>query len=253
MPKIISTFKHLDGIGDKKEFEIWQNGILNWDEYIKNQKRKSLFFDNDLEFSIKALESFDVDFFANKLDKKDYFRLALSFPKNVMFLDIETTGLSFYYDHITMIGWSMDSEYNFYINGIDKKEKFIDALNKAKVIITFNGTKFDLPFIEQEFKEIVFPKCHIDLMYMCRRLGLKGGQKNIENKINFKRPKELQDKGGYEATIFWYMYKQGDKSSLINLIKYNFYDIKGMSFIFDYCIKEFYKKEGTDGKGIKIA
>ena len=243
MPKIISTFKHLDGIGDKKEFEIWQNGILNWDEYIKNQKRKSLFFNNDLEFSIKALESFDVDFFANKLDKKDYFRLALSFPKNVMFLDIETTGLSFYYDHITMIGWSMEGEYSFYINGIDKKEKFIDALNKAKVIITFNGTKFDLPFIKKEFKEIVFPKCHIDLMYMCRRLGLKGGQKNIENKINFKRPKELQDKGGYEATIFWYMYKQGDKSSLINLIKYNFYDIKGMSFIFDYCIKEFYKKE----------
>lgn len=243
MPKITSTFKHLDGIGDKKEFEIWRNGILNWDEYIDDQKHKSLFFDNDLKLSIEALESYDVGFFTDRLDKKDYFRLALSFPKNVMFLDIETTGLSFYYDHITMIGWSLNGKYSFYINSIDKKKKFIGALSKAKVIITFNGTKFDLPFIKQEFKDAIFPKCHIDLMYMCRRLGLKGGQKIIENKINFKRPKGLQDKSGYEATIFWDMYKWGDKSSLVNLIKYNFYDIKGMSFIFDNCVKELYKKE----------
>ena len=248
MLKITSTFKHLDGIGDKKEFEIWRNGILNWDKYIDNQKRKSLFFDdNDLKLSIEALESCDVNFFADRLNKKDYFRLALSFPQNTMFLDIETTGLSFYYDHITMIGWVMNGEYDYYVSGVDKKEKFIKVLNKAKVIITFNGTRFDLPFIKQEFKDtIIFPKCHIDLMYMCRRLGLKGGQKIIENKINFKRPKGLQDKGGYEATIFWDKYKWGDKSSLVNLIKYNFYDIKGMTCIFDYCVKELYKREKYD-------
>jgi uncharacterized protein YprB with RNaseH-like and TPR domain len=40
-------------------------------------------------------------------------------------LDIETTGLSRYYNNITIVGWSIGNKYNVYI-----KEKMIIALDK---------------------------------------------------------------------------------------------------------------------------
>jgi len=242
---IKSTFIHLNKVGNKTEKELWTKKIFTWDAYQSQIENTNLFFDrtiSKLSESFQALENNDVDFFANTLPKKEYFRLALSFPQDVIFLDIETTGLSRYYDHITMIGWSLNGEYDYYVQGIDKEDKFREALNKSKIIVTFNGAIFDIPFIKNYFKDIKTPQCHIDLRFLAKGVDLSGGQKSIEDQIGFKRSKSLKNTDGYMATVFWDEYKWGKKSSLEKLIAYNHSDVEGMKAILDYCIKKLYIK-----------
>ena len=168
---IQSTFLHLNKFGKKIESTLWSKNILTWNDYIALEQSGNLFFDKSLSVlgdSFKALESKDLDFFAKKLPKSSYFRLALSFPEDVMFLDIETTGLSRFYDHITMIGWSVGSTYGYYVNGISDNNEFIDAISRAKVLVTFNGGIFDIPFIKSMFNDIKVPDCHIDLRFFAK-------------------------------------------------------------------------------------
>ena len=70
------------------------------------------------------------------------------FRAKFIFLDIETTGLSQNYDEITMIGVHGGDGIKVFINSIDLKD-LPQALKWCKVIVTFNGARFDLPFIEQ--------------------------------------------------------------------------------------------------------
>jgi uncharacterized protein YprB with RNaseH-like and TPR domain/predicted nuclease with RNAse H fold/dephospho-CoA kinase len=241
---IKSTFIHLNKVGLKTEKELWAKMILTWEDYQTTIEKKDLFFNEEfsrLKKSFQAFNSKNIDFFAEELPKSEYYRLALSFPEDVIFLDIETTGLSQYYDHITMIGWSIDGEYDYYVHGINNESKFREALKKAKIIVTFNGSIFDIPFIKNYFEDIETPLCHIDLRFFAKKAGLSGGQKSIEDQIGFKRNKSLKDTNGYMATVLWDEYKWGKKTSLEKLIAYNHSDVEGMKSILDYCIKHIYK------------
>lgn len=244
---IKSTFIHLSKIGLKTENELWLKKTLTWDDYQRDIENTNLFFDKSssrLFESYQALDNNDIEFFANTLPRKEYFRLALSFPSDVLFLDIETTGLSRYYDHITMIGWSINGEYDYYVQGIHQENKFREALSKAKIIVTFNGAIFDIPFIKNYFKNVETPLCHVDLRFLAKGIDLSGGQKSIEDQIGFKRSKALKSTDGYMATVLWDEYKWGKKSSLEKLIAYNHSDVEGMKAILDFCIKKIYIKNG---------
>ncbi len=149
-----------------------------------------------------------------------------------MFLDIESTGLSRYYDNITIIGWSIGGKYEFFIQNEDSK-KFYKAVENAKAIVTFNGNIFDIPFIHQEFPGVKIPLSHVDLRFFAKKDNFSGGQKIIEEEIGFKRPKELNTIKGETAPILWYKYRFGNIKDLEKLIYYNYVDIEGMKFIFD--------------------
>lgn len=242
---IKSTYIHLQGFGKLTEKKLWESGVLCWDDYVEQEKQKTLFFEESisvLKSSYDAYSSKNIDFFSETLPRADYYRLALTFPEDVLFLDIETTGLSSYYDYVTMVGWSQKDNYNYYIHGLHDISKLKDALNKAKIIVTFNGSIFDIPFLKKHFRELSFPKTHIDLRFLSKSNGLEGGQKKIEKTIGFKRPKSLKETSGFTATLLWDEYKWGKKTSLEKLVAYNHSDIEGMKVILDYCIKNIYKK-----------
>ena len=89
---IQSTFIHLDKLGEHKERELWNKKILSWGDYQENIEKTNLFFeskDSKLYSSFKALDQKDIEYFANKIKKTEYYRLAISFPEDVLFLDIE--------------------------------------------------------------------------------------------------------------------------------------------------------------------
>lgn len=142
-----STFLHLKGIGKKTERTLWNKGITTWESYAGSfQKQLPLFSEyavnNPISESIAAYENDDLAFFAETLPTSEYYRIALEFPQDVIFLDIETTGLSHYYDIITIVGWSLGKEYGVYINGQDDT-RLRAALAQAKAIVTFNGIMFE--------------------------------------------------------------------------------------------------------------
>lgn len=181
-------------------------------------------------------------FFAKTLSTSEYYRVALEFPQDVLFLDIETTGLSVYYDIITLVGWSLGEEYGVYINGQDDT-LLRKALTRAKVLVTFNGIMFDLKFIDKHFNTPAIPPVHLDLRFFAKRVGLSGGQKSIEKEIGFKRKSKIEDMLGEAAPILWHKYRRGDQKAMKRLIEYNHADIEGMKWILDVCTERYFEKE----------
>jgi len=186
--------------------------------------------------SKEALDKEDADYFALSLPKQEHYRIALSFPSKTLFLDIETTGLSRYYDSITLVGWSTGREYNAYIKG-DDPEPLRKALAEAKAIVTFNGSLFDVPFLREEFPELRMPAAHVDLRFLAKRVGLVGGQKEVESTVGLHRPGVLSSLRGEAAPLLWHRYRRGDLESLRLLLSYNHADIEGMKFILDTVIE----------------
>ena len=156
-------------------------------------------------------------------------------PERVLFLDIETTGLSHYYDEITVIGWSFGGHAKTFVKGQDPKY-FRDDVARAGALVTFNGIRFDTKFIRRDFQDILFPETHIDLRYLCRRVGLKGGQKAIEDTLGINLRGDLATMGGAEAVLLWHQYVRGDLKALRNLIRYNRIDVAAMGAILDEVI-----------------
>jgi uncharacterized protein YprB with RNaseH-like and TPR domain/predicted nuclease with RNAse H fold/dephospho-CoA kinase len=247
------TFRHLKGIGAKKERELWNSNIYSWNDFDLNQakqERQLLLFEdreNNLENTIlnssrQALEKKDIDFFAKSLPREEYYRIALTFPDETLFLDIETTGLSKYYDDIILIGLGINNSYQVYIQGQDVS--FLKKrISKSKVIVTFNGSLFDIPFIRQEFPDLQIPSVHIDLRFLAKRVGLSGGQKKIEKQIGIKRFNELSGVFGDTAPLLWHKYCKGDLDSLKLLISYNHADIEGMKHIFDVVVERLMQQQ----------
>lgn len=243
---IRNTFLHFKNINTRTEKELWKQGILTWEDYAARQPRQLSLFEGasyppGVHDSLAALATENISYFAERLHPHEFYRLALTFPNDILFLDIETTGLSIYYDIITLIGWSLGSEYGVYING-DDESLLAQVMRKAKLIVTFNGTLFDLKFIKKNFPSINLPCYHIDLRFFAKRVGMTGGQKAIEEQIGFRRNDTIEGILGEAAPILWHKYRRGDVDSLKKLIEYNHADVEGMKVILDKCIELFVAK-----------
>ena len=233
-----NTFRHLSGFGALKERRLWVQGIRDWDGYERRLRAQfSLFsqLDNvassELAASKRALGAGDADFFAARLPKSEHYRIALAYPREVLFLDIETTGLSLFYDQITIIGLSLGGEYRFHVAG-QPLGSIVDWVSSAKCVVTFNGTLFDLKFIRQEHPALRLPKAHVDLRFLARAVGLKGGQKEVERLIGFER-NAASDMSGEAAPLLWHEYRMGQAEAFKRLVEYNRADVEGMKAIFD--------------------
>lgn len=178
--------------------------------------------------------------------------LCMEQPDSVLFLDIETTGLSLYYDEITIVGWTLGGRSGTYIKGTCPKE-MLEAVAKSEIVITFNGLRFDAKFLKQEFPEISLPEAHLDLMYMCRRVGLKGGQKAIEQELNVSVRDNLDGVDGFAAVLLWHEYLAGDVDALRTLIRYNRADIAAMGAIFDKTLLRYNSQNDLFGDFISLS
>lgn len=162
---------------------------------------------------------------------------AVGTGKSVLFLDIETTGLSRYYDKITLVGYLVDGDYRVYIQGSDP-QPLLDALAAADTLVTFNGTLFDVPFLLQTFEDAIIPTTHVDLRYAVRRVGLSGGQKLLEQMLGIDVRSGLEDIDGAEAVILWHRYLRGDLDALNLLIRYNLADVEGLRLLLDHVVDQ---------------
>jgi hypothetical protein len=151
------------------------------------------------------------------------------------YLDIETTGLSSLYDEITVIG-------TYLVNGYDSKlvqlvgkeitrENLLKSLDGVHTIYTYNGSRFDLPFIHASLGiDLAELFHHHDLMYDCWRNNLYGGFKAVEQQLGI--PRQLQGIGGFEAVLLWWEYQiEGDQNALATLLKYNEEDVVNLKVL----------------------
>jgi uncharacterized protein len=145
------------------------------------------------------------------------------------YLDIETTGLSSYYGEVTVIGIYLvkGDDCNF-VQLVGKEitpEKLMEVLKEVETIYTYNGSRFDLPYIEDTLGVNLCDHFgHQDLMYDCWRNHLRGGLKSVERQLGIKRESTGVD--GYQAVILWKRYcNYGDERALATLLAYNREDV----------------------------
>jgi len=233
-----STFLHIPGIGQSTEENLWRNGIASWQDFLDNEARlelplrKKQLLSSQLTASLDNYDQKNHSFFSATLPHKEHWRAYPDF-KNLAFLDIETTGLSYYSSQITLIGLFDGKESQFFISGKNLQD-FQEEIAKYSTLITFNGRQFDLPFISSKFPSIKFDQFHIDLRYELAKLGYRGGLKSIEHQLGLSRDEEIQGIDGFEAVRLWRRYERGDKTALSKLISYNQADIENLKYLIDF-------------------
>ena len=97
------------------------------------------------------------------------------------------------------------------------------------MLVTFFGTGFDLPFIRRTFPKLEMPQMHVDLCYLLRKLGYRGGLKKIETQLGIGRTSETTGLSGMDAVRLWYQYLGGSQKALETLLTYNAEDVRNMS------------------------
>lgn len=234
-----NTFMHIPGVGSQIEHDLWASGIHSWDDADLFEKRFGRVgiglqqkLDDYIPRSREALKNKNPAFFARLFARGEAWRLFSDFADCCVYLDIETTGLSSVFDTVTMVGLYDGRKYQLFLDG-DNLQDLPQALQKYSVVVTFNGSGFDLRFLRLAFPELVLPSAHIDLRWVTRKLGMKGGLKEVEAKLGISRAAEVADMSGYDATILWAKYLRGDKKALRQLVQYNTEDVVHLKAIME--------------------
>jgi len=161
-------------------------------------------------------------YFSKLLPANQCWRLFTEFRDSTVYLDIETTGLDRYFNDITTIALYDSESIQTYVQG-QNLEDFIEDIQKYRVIVSYNGKSFDIPFIEHFFN-IKLGLAHIDLRYVLFSLGFRGGLKGCEQQLGIDR-RDLKDIDGFFAVLLWDEYQRtGDQKALDTLLAYNIQD-----------------------------
>jgi uncharacterized protein YprB with RNaseH-like and TPR domain len=222
----MNTFCHIPGIGEKIERNLWSAGIISWDSAIHRalirlpRSLQESWADN-IQESVHNYGKRNADYFADNLPTNQHWRLYRDFQDSCAFVDIETTGLSGW-DEITTVVLYDGRSVRHYVNG-DNLDSFPADVMDYRLLVTYNGKCFDIPFIERFF-DVRLPQAHIDLRYPLWSLGLKGGLKGCERQLGLSRP-GLENVSGYVAVLLWYEYrKRQNVKALETLLAYNIQD-----------------------------
>src|SRR6266478_4099240 len=238
-PMLRQTFIHIPGIGKETERGLWKHGIRSWDDADRFEKRFGAVgarlnqkLDEYIPLSREAVRRKDAAFFERLSTLGEAWRIFPEFADQCVYLDIETTGLSPVFDTVTMVGLYDGRKYKVFVEG-DNLQELPAQLQDYSVVVTFNGAGFDLRFLRLAFPDVKLPPIHIDLRWVTRKLGIKGGLKSVEEKFGLKRAESVEDLTGYDATVLWAKHLRGEKSALEQLIQYNTEDVVHLKAIME--------------------
>lgn len=223
-----NTFVHVRGIGYATERKLWSSGVTTWEEFLGRRRRgtvgpfRSSLLEQGLRQSMEELDAGNHRFFRRHLPTREMWRAFGEFKDNIGYLDIETTGTEAASD-ITLVGLYDGRVTRQYFD--DSLEELPEALDRYQVLVTFNGSTFDLPFLERRFPGLRLHQIHIDLRYVYHRLGMKGGLKAIEKRLRIERSPDTQDVRGWDAIWLWERYQGGEARALDTLLQYNSEDV----------------------------
>lgn len=227
---LTSTFVLLQGVGPVTERRWWQDGVLDWHGFVNrpriaglSQDRKSL-YDGDLSLALAAFEAGDFSSLAARLPSREHWRFYDTCRSTALYLDIETTGLS---PHdpagaVTVVGLHQNGSTTTLVRGDTLTTDRLQAeLDRCRLLVTFFGSVFDVPYLRAQFPRLRFPAAHLDLCLAARRLGMHGGLKRLEQDLGLERAPALCGLDGLDAVRLWSQWGRGDQSALDMLLAYN--------------------------------
>ncbi len=253
---LFNSFTFVKGIGVKAEVTLRELGICCWNDVIKEQrpelfpKQKWYALWNGVNSAIEALKTLDISQLTNLIPKVQHWKMIPTFIDRIAYLDIETTGLSPHYSHITTIAVYDGTKVHDFVRG-DNLNDFPAFISKFPAITTFYGKSFDIPFIKHEMG-IGFNQIHFDVCFLLRRLKITGGLKKIERRFGISRG-VLEDMDGYTAVILWKKFKQTRKKEYLDtLLAYNNEDVINLEFLLYRAYNLLIEKEQTFTAPLKV-
>ena len=247
---ITNTYQHISGIGPKKEALLWEEGLTDWQSALKNINyyampnsiREALKY--ELPKSIYNLNSKNYDYFLKKFPNQILYRLYPMFMDRVVFLDIETTGMKPAKSYVTVIGCYDGKDMQVFVHGKNERD-FLDYIKNYSIVVTFNGSCFDIPFLERYFNTKI--KCaQIDLRFVLKDLGYTGGLKKIEKDVGIDRGDDMLGVNGYTAVLLWnYYLDTKDETAIDSLIHYNLLDTIDLEYLLCLAYNKYAEKYKT--------
>lgn len=192
--------------------------------------------EDELVRSQEALAKGRHHYFAVRLPSREHWRAWPEFRRDVAFLDIETTGLSIGRDAVTVVGIYDGRRKRSFVKGVNL-EDLPQALQGKKVLVTFNGLRFDVPFLRRAFPRLPLDQIHVDLMHPLHRLGFYGGLKGIERQLGIERSDETRGLSGFDAVRLWNAYEGGDEDALETLVAYNLEDVVNLEPLAEFAYR----------------
>jgi uncharacterized protein YprB with RNaseH-like and TPR domain len=230
------TFIHLPGVGSRREAHFWRQGVSTWEDFLAARRLQGLsrerlnWLKTELARSLDHLA--DAAYFAARLQAGEHWRLFQHFRPKTAYLDIETTGKDWPGLLVTVAGLYDGQTMRQFVQGRNLHE-FPRALAEFDLLVTFNGTQFDLPVLKAYFPELRLPPAHVDLRFLMARLGYKGGLKKIEPRFGISRPQDVTGMDGYMAVLLWQRHQRGDRGALDLLLTYNREDVVNLEVLMD--------------------
>ena len=141
------------------------------------------------------------------------------------YLDIETCASG----EVTVVGiFREDRGLRQLVGGEITDVTLWETLDGVDTLCTFNGDRFDLPILERQVRLDLRKRFRsLDLWRECRRAGLKGGLKQLEERFGIAR--STRGMNGWDALRLWARYEnEGDRAALEVLLEYNREDVMNL-------------------------
>ena len=222
------TFIHLPKVGPATEITFWQQGLHTWEDFLTSRavfglsRERLAALQCDLEHSLHHLDQ--PAYFGSRLPANERWRLFKQYQARTAYLDIETTGANWPNLAVTVIGLYDGRTFHQFVLGENILD-FLDIIDEFQMLVTFNGSQFDLPVLQAFFGGRPFRQTHIDLRFVLARLGFKGGLKKIEPRFGLNRAPDLAGLDGYDAVLLWERVRRGDRVARDLLLRYNQEDV----------------------------
>jgi hypothetical protein len=232
------TFVHLKGIGAATERGLWSAGILSWEDFVAAAEDgrlgpvRSTTHLPGVQESIRRAAAGDLRWFDAALATADKWRAYGELHDRAAFVDIETNGLGFDGESITVIGVYDGRVVRQFVEGRDL-EAAQEHLESFPLVVSYNGAAFDLPVIRRKFPYNLFNHVHVDALYPARRLGWRGGLKKVEELLGLVRAPEIRGLGGWDAVRLWREHQYGSAEALDLLLAYNAADVRNLKPLMD--------------------
>lgn len=166
-----------------------------------------------------------VDWEINHLPSGHRVRALWDYLNDALFYDIETDG-TMAASNITCISTLRNGRTCSFWRGHNLPE-FLSEWAAAKILVSFNGKRFDTPIVCKTFGLTAVP-AQIDLMNEAAHYGYRGGLKVVEKQFGFVRRNEgCMD--GKDAIRLWTEYSEAkSERALSELLEYNQADVASL-------------------------
>jgi uncharacterized protein YprB with RNaseH-like and TPR domain len=237
-----STFQLVPGLGPAGERRLWRAGVACWGDLGEAaptavSKRAAPALAAAVEVAARAFERRDVGRLARLLPVSERWRLLGSFGDDAVYLDIETGDDVWGRESISAIGFCDAAGPRLLLAGRDL-ERFPALARRWRVLVTFNGSSFDVPVLRRAFPQWTPPAAHVDLRHVLARLGHDGGLKAIEDALDgelaLRRPAHLRGIDGWAACGLYRRGRDGDSRAMRLFAEYNLYDVVNLRTLAAY-------------------